>query len=49
MALTWNDIDFTNQTLSVNKTLAEGLNHRQFIDTPKTRSSIRTISVDSKH
>lgn len=48
MALTWNDIDFTNQTLSVNKTLAEGLNHRQFIDTPKTRSSIRTISVDSK-
>ena len=48
MALTWNDIDFTNQTLSVNKTLAEGLNHRQFIDTLKLVHLIRTISVDSK-
>lgn len=45
LGLTWDDIDFNNMTLSVNKvrawTEAEGM----ITKAPKTRSSIRTISV----
>lgn len=45
-ALTWSDIDFPNGTLSVNKTVAYGLNSRQMINPPKTRKSNRTITID---
>lgn len=46
LALTWNDIDFTNQTLTINKTIATGVNYKQKIQTPKTLESYRTISLD---
>ncbi|HEC2228031.1 TPA: site-specific integrase [Staphylococcus delphini] len=48
MALTWNDIDFNKQTITINKTYARGLNYKLVIQEPKTKSSLRTISVDDK-
>lgn len=47
LALKWADIDFKNQTLNINKAVsrsASGL----YIQTPKTPSSIRRISLDDK-
>lgn len=48
MALTWNDVNFNNQTISVNKTCARGLGYKSIIQTPKTNSSNRIISIDNK-
>ncbi|QHW38241.1 site-specific integrase [Staphylococcus ursi] len=48
MALTWNDIDFNKQTITINKTYARGLNYKLVIQEPKTKSSLRTISIDEK-
>lgn len=44
-ALTWNDIDFNNKTLTVNKTLITKPKGIFEIGTPKTQSSYRTISI----
>lgn len=47
LALNWSDIDFKAKTLNINKAVSRketGL----YIDTPKTPSSIRRISLDSK-
>lgn len=45
LALKWSDIDFENKQLSVTKTATR--NHwKQIIQTPKTKNSIRTISID---
>ncbi|HEL2318658.1 TPA: site-specific integrase [Streptococcus suis] len=41
-ALEWTDIDFKAQTISVTKTL----NSKGEVNSPKTKSSIRTIDVD---
>ena len=46
LALTWNDIDLTNQTVTVNKTLAVGMSSKQIVQTPKTLESYRTITLD---
>jgi len=46
LALEWKDIDFTNSNITVNKTLARGENNRLIIQTPKTKTSVRTVSVD---
>ena len=46
LALTWNDIDLTNQTVTVNKTLAVGMNSKQIVQPPKTLESYRTITLD---
>jgi len=46
LALTWRDIDFKNSTLTINKTLATGKNGKKLIQTPKTKTSNRTISID---
>lgn len=46
-ALTWDDINFKDKTLRVNKTLARGFKG-DIIQTPKTQKSIRTISLDDK-
>lgn len=46
LALTWRDIDLKNKTLSVNKTLATGKSGKILVQTPKTKNSIRTISLD---
>lgn len=46
-ALTFDDIDFENKTLTVNKTLSQ-VKDGFAISSPKTRSSNRTISLDDK-
>ena len=46
-ALEWQDIDFTNKTVTVNKNMS--LTKQGFIvSTPKTKSSYRTITLDDK-
>lgn len=45
LALRWKDIDFKNNTISINQTLATGKNSIIF-QTPKTKKSKRTISLD---
>lgn len=44
LALTWNDIDFDNDTISVSKavTVVKG---QQFVKCPKTKTSRRTVSI----
>lgn len=46
LALAWQDINFKEGTIRINKTLAKGLGKRMVIQTPKTKTSIRTLSVD---
>lgn len=46
VALTWNDIDFTSQTISINKT-GYYLNGKPYITSTKTNKSTRKISVDN--
>ena len=46
LALTWRDVDFTNQTIKITKNLARGENSKLIITTPKTRKSVRTIKMD---
>ncbi len=48
LALTWDDIDFKNKTLTVNKTLSIGEYKKIVLSSPKTESSIRTIDLDYK-
>ena len=47
LALTWRDVDFKHNTLTVNKTLAVGKNSTVLIQKPKTKASNRTISLDT--
>jgi len=46
-ALTWRDIDFTTNSITINKTRTHGSNG-MFIQPPKTKQSIRTIYIDPK-
>lgn len=46
LALEWKDIDFNQSTVTVNKTLARGENNKLIIQSPKTKTSFRTVSVD---
>lgn len=48
LALEWNDIDLTKQTIRINKTLTQGEGGKQIVQAPKTRNSRRTIPIDSK-
>ena len=45
-ALKWSDVDFENGTITIDKTVASDENGKQHIQSPKTRKSIRTISID---
>ncbi|KRM18925.1 phage integrase [Ligilactobacillus hayakitensis DSM 18933 = JCM 14209] len=47
LALTWDDVDFTNNTISVSKTVAK-TNKGYTIQTPKTKASNRVINVDQE-
>jgi integrase len=47
LALTWNDINFKNKTMRINKTLTQGKGGRQIIQAPKTKKGRRTILLDS--
>lgn len=46
-ALNWSDIDWTNQTVSINKNISYTTGKRS-ISTTKTTSSDRTITIDDK-
>lgn len=46
LALTWNDINFTESTISISKTLANGLDNRLIVQSPKTKTGKRVISMD---
>lgn len=46
-ALTWEDIDFQANTISITKTSVL-VNKKQTIQTPKSKKSIRTIYIDDK-
>lgn len=48
LGLQWKDINFENQTVSINKTLARGEDNKLIIQTTKTTSGERTISLDDK-
>lgn len=47
-ALKWSDIDFENNLLSVNRTIAKNSKGDFYFQTPKTKKSLRTIAVDEK-
>lgn len=47
LALNWNDIDFNNKTLTINKTLSKTRKGYDVLP-PKTKSSNRIISLDDK-
>lgn len=47
MALCWNDIEFKNKMLSINKTVTI-VNNQTAISTPKTKASKRYISLDPR-
>src|SRR5699024_2812094 len=47
LALTWHDLDFKNNTVNINKTLARTKNGVK-IQTPKTKASNRVISLDTE-
>lgn len=45
LGLEWSDIDFKNKTISINRTLVS-INGRLSVQSPKTKRSTRTISLD---
>ncbi|EFB62002.1 site-specific recombinase, phage integrase family [Lactobacillus gasseri 224-1] len=48
LALTWGDIDFKTNILSINKTVAQGEKNKLMIDNPKSESGFRDIPLDSQ-
>ena len=46
LALTWNDLDFVSESVTINKTLTRGLENRLIIQAPKTASGKRSIALD---
>lgn len=46
LALQWNDIDFKDQTISVTKSLSFTKASKKAITKPKTKTSVRVISLD---
>lgn len=44
--LTWDDINFEENTLTVNKTLVYPTNSTPYLSTPKSKASLRTIKLD---
>lgn len=46
LALTWSDINFTTNKISINKAISRGKESRLYLKTTKTVSSIRTIEMD---
>lgn len=44
-ALTWNDIDYFNNVILVNKTLAKDENNKDTLNTPKSKTSVREIPL----
>lgn len=44
LALSWDDIDYVNKTISINHNLAD-VAGKHYLTTPKTASSVRTIGM----
>lgn len=47
-ALEWSDIDLTNNIININKTLALNTAKKVVLQSPKSKSSIRKISIDTQ-
>lgn len=47
LALTWDDVDLINETISVNRTLAYGLDGKTILQPPKSPKSKRTIPISA--
>lgn len=45
LALTWQDVDLTNNTISVNKTLTGFIGSKSMLQKPKTKNSIRIVPI----
>jgi integrase len=48
LALTWEDVDFSNKTININKTVVRNSNNALVTTLPKTNTSIRKISLDNE-
>lgn len=48
LALKWSDIDFKNNTVSINKSVTQGLNNRLYLSNGKTINSIRILDMDTQ-
>ncbi|MCZ3760440.1 site-specific integrase [Lactobacillus gasseri] len=48
LALKWSDIDLSNQTIKINKTVTTAEHAALIIGTPKTKASYRTIAIDKQ-
>ncbi|SOC27490.1 putative phage integrase [Brochothrix thermosphacta] len=48
LALNWQDINFKESTVRINKTVSQGINGKTLVQTPKTKTSIRTLSIDTQ-
>ena len=46
LAITWNDVNFSKNTISINKTLTMGLENKLIIQPPKTKKSKRVVPLD---
>ncbi|WP_203624399.1 site-specific integrase [Lacticaseibacillus sp. 866-1] len=46
IALEWEDVDLSKQTINVNKTQSQGLNGRTTVNPPKTKTSRRIVPID---
>ncbi|MFD2613574.1 tyrosine-type recombinase/integrase [Paenibacillus gansuensis] len=48
LALTWDDINFDERTINVNKTLVYPLNSTPYLSTPKSKKSNRVVKLDEE-
>lgn len=48
VALNWSDIDFTNRTITIDKSMIKTKKYGQIVSTPKTASSYRTVYLPQK-
>ena len=48
LALEWDDINFSQSTMRINKTLTQGIRGKQIVQAPKTKAGRREITLDTK-
>lgn len=48
LALSWDNIDFNNNTISIKHSISVDINDKPVISTPKNKSSVRCISMDNE-
>lgn len=48
LGLEWRFVDFENKCIHINQTLARGKNKRLYLETPKTKHSKRSVSLDDE-